>query len=330
MRRIISLYVALLLLPLTQWAVSASAQADPSLTQYFQAPTFFNPAAAGDTDYLRIRGGSRLQWVGIDNAPTDFIATGDVPFKLLNRRYGAGAALMQESIGLYNTLSVGAQLSGRQKLGKGVLSIGAQVNYLSQKFRGSEVFIPDDDDYHESSDEAIPTTDVTGSTVDLAAGVWYNHPRFWAGVSCTHLMSPTVKMKRESTTDTEQAENYEFQFDRTLYFMVGSNIPLKNTLFEVLPSLMVRTDLATVQADITARLRWKKFLTFGVGYRTQDAVSVLLEAELKGITLAYSYDYATSSIMRASSGSHEVWVGYSMKLDFNEQNRNRHKSIRIL
>ena len=93
---------------------------------------------------------------------------------------------------------------------------------------------------------------------------------------------------------------------------------------------MVRTDLKRVQADITARLRWKKFLTAGVGYRTNDAVSVLIEAELKGFTLGYSYDYSTSPIMRVSSGSHEVWVGYSLKLNFSEKNRNKHKSIRIM
>ncbi len=34
--------------------------------------------------------------------------------------------------------------------------------------------------------------------------------------------------------------------------------------------------------------------------------------------------------MRASSGSHEVWVGYSLKLNFGEKKRNRHKSIRVM
>ncbi|MDE7389041.1 MAG: type IX secretion system membrane protein PorP/SprF, partial [Muribaculaceae bacterium] len=109
-----------------------------------------------------------------------------------------------------------------------------------------------------------------------------------------------------------------------------SNIPIKNTLFEVIPSMLLRSDFRSVQADVTARLRWKKFLTAGFGYRTQDAVSVILQAEYKGFTLAYSYDYATTAIMRVSSGSHEIWAGYSLKLDLGEKNRNRHKSIRLM
>ena len=309
------------------------AQTDPVLTQYFQAPTFYNPAMAGSTDLLRIRGGSRLQWIGIHGAPKDFMATGDIPFKLINRRWGGGAVLFQESIGLYKTLNIGAQLSGRQKIGKGYLTAGVQVGYLTQSFQGSKVEIPDGDDYHESGDEAIPSMDVTGSTVDIGVGLGYSHKWIDVGLACTHVTSPTIKMKREgsegSSSGTE-AEEFQFKFDRTLYFTAISNIPIKNTLFEVIPSVLVRSDLRTVQADVTARVRWKKFLTAGIGYRTQDAVSVLLEGEYKGVTLGYSYDYATSAIMRASSGSHEVWIGYSLKLNFGEKNRNKHKSIRVM
>lgn len=308
------------------------AQTDPALTQYFQAPTFINPAAAGATDLLRIRGGYRMQWLGIDGAPRDFIAAADVPFKLFNRRWGGGLTMFQESIGLYSTLSINAQLSARQKIGKGYLTLGVQAGYLTQKFEGSKVSIPDDDDYHESTDEGIPNYDVEGNHLDLAVGLGYTHKWFEVGLACSHLLSPTIKMQREGQqgNGSSDEQNFEFQFRRNLYFIAQSNIPIKNTLFEVLPSVMVRSDLQTVQADISARVRWKKFLTAGLGYRTGDAVSVLLQGEFKGFTLGYSYDYATGAIMRASSGSHEVWVGYSLKLNFGEKNRNRHKSIRVM
>lgn len=50
------------------------AQGDAMLTHYWVVPTYYNPAAAGDTDNIRIRGGMRMQWVGIDNAPRTFLA----------------------------------------------------------------------------------------------------------------------------------------------------------------------------------------------------------------------------------------------------------------
>lgn len=70
---------ALLLCPCTK----AAAQTDATFTQYYNVPTYYNPAAVGQTDLLRIRGGARLQWLGIDNAPKTFAATADMPFKFL-------------------------------------------------------------------------------------------------------------------------------------------------------------------------------------------------------------------------------------------------------
>jgi len=313
-------------------APAARAQTDPNLTQYFQSPSYVNPAAAGATDLLRIRAGSRLQWLGIDGAPRDFMASADVPFALFGRRWGGGLTMFQESIGLYKTFSINGQLSARQKIGKGYLTLGVQFGYLTQTFKGSEVEIPDDDDYHDSNDEAIPTFDVEGNHFDMAVGLGYTHKWFTVGLACSHLLSPVIKMQREGSQGAGSSDEqyFEFKFRRNLYFTASSNIPIKNTLFEVLPSVLVRSDLQTVQADISARVRWKKFLTAGIGYRTNDAVSVMLEGEFKGITLGYSYDYSTSAIMRASSGSHEVWLGYSLKLNFGEKNRNKHKSIRVM
>lgn len=315
------------------------AQGDALLTQYWALPTYYNPGAVGDTDYLRIRGGARLQWVGIDNAPQSFIAAADMPFKLGNKRLGTGLVIQQESYGLFSNFTLDAQIGYKLKILKGELTVALQLGLFNEKFKGSEVYIPDDNDYHDPADDAIPQRDVAGNAFDLGIGAFYVHKKFWAGISLQHANNPTVSFTSDTEsgsragddgTTGELSKKYEFTASRTAYLMAGSNIPVKNTLFEVIPSLMLRSDFNRVQADVTARLRWKKFLGVGVGYRTEDAVSVLLEAEFKGITIAYSYDYATSAIMRASSGSHEVWLGYSLKLDFSEKNRNRHKSIRIM
>ena len=80
--------------------------------------------------------------------------------------------------------------------------------------------------------------------------------------------------------------------------MAGSNIPVKNTLFEVIPSLLVRSDFSITDFEVTGRLRYNKLFTAGIGYRHKDAVSVMLGAEIKGIFIGYSYDYHTSDISR--------------------------------
>lgn len=305
------------------------SQVDAQFTQYYAIPTYYNAAATGETDFVRMRGGSRLQWMGIDNAPRTFVLTSDMPFKFIGKRFGVGLNMQQESLGLYKNMDLGLQLSYKHKLFGGVLSAGLQVGIINETFKGSEVYLPDDDDYHESTDDAIPTQDLSGTSLDLGVGVYYTHKLFWAGVSCQHVNSPTITFNSESGEGTNE-KNYEFQAGRILYFMAGSNIPVKNTLFEVIPSVMVKSDFTFTTAEITGRVRYRKFLSMGLGYRYDDAISVVIGAEIKNFYLGYSYDYPTSAISKASSGSHEIFAGYSLKLDLSDKNRNKHKSIRIM
>lgn len=323
------IYYILIIITAAALSPEVAAQVDAQFTQYYAVPTFYNAGATGDTDFVRLRGGTRLQWMGIDNAPKSFLITGDMPFKFIGKRFGTGLVMQQESLGLYKNLNIAAQLSYKHKLFGGVLSAGLQVGIISETFKGSEVYIPDDDDYHESTDDAIPTTDLTGTSLDLGLGVYFTHKLFWAGVSCQHVNNPTITFNAASGESTNE-KNYEFKAGRILYFMAGSNIPIKNTLFEVIPSVLVKSDFTFTTAEITGRVRWRKFLSLGVGYRYDDAVSLVLGAELKNFYIGYSYDYPTSAISKASSGSHEIFAGYSLKLDLSDKNKNKHKSIRIM
>ena len=56
----------------------------------------------------------------------------------------------------------------------------------------------------------------------------------------------------------------------------------------------------------------------------------MIGAEYKNFIAGYAYDYPVSAIVKASSGSHEVSLGYSLKLDLSDKNKNKHKSIRIM
>ena len=306
-----------------------AAQSDAQFSQYYELQSYYNAAATGTTDLLKIRAGMRMQWVGIHGAPRTFAGTADMPLKLFGKRFGVGLVMQQESYGLYSNMNIGAQVSYKQKLFKGVLSIGAQIGFVDQSFKGSEVYIPEDDDYHQGSDDAIPQQDIRGNAFDVGFGLHYTHRWFWAGISGTHLNSPTVKLNAESGEGGSE-NNYEFQIGRTFYFMAGSNIQIKNTLFEVIPSVLVKTDLTFTTFEATARCRYNKFLSAGLGYRYNDAVYLALSAEFKGFFVGYTYDYPVTAIARASSGSHEIFAGYSLKLDLSEKNRNRHKSIRIM
>lgn len=310
-------------------SLPASAQSDVIFTQYKMLPTLYNPARTGDTDFIRIRGGARLQWVGITHAPKSFVATGDSPFKIGSKRIGAGVVITQESLGLFSNLLAAAQGSYKLKLFKGQLGIGVQVGYYNSQFKGSKVFIPSDDDYHQPNDPSIPTQDISGNAVDFSLGLNYTHRYFYAALSGLHLTSPKISMSLEGNEQTE-TQRYETELPRMLYFEGGGNIRLQNSLFELQPSLLLASDFSTFSANITMGATYNKFLNFGLGYRWNDAVSIMVGAEFKNFFIGYAFDYPLSAISRVSSGSHELVAGYQLKLDLSGKNKNKHRSIRIM
>ena len=324
LRRVVLMALLAALHCATSWG-----QIDPQFTQYWAVPSYYNAGAIGNIDSIHATIGSRLQWVGIRHAPMTFVGLADMPFKFLDRRWGAGVVLQQESMGLYKNTTVAVQLAWKKRMLGGTLSVGLQPGLLNESFDGGsgKTIIPEGDEAHTSADDAIPTSNVGGSALDFSAGVMFTHKKFWVGASCTHIMSPTIEMK---VGDSEE-KVYEFDAGRTCYFMAGATIPIAHTLWEVMPSAMVKTDMTFTQYEASARVRYNKFLTAGVGYRYQDALMFMLGANYKGFTVGYSYDYATNSMLsREGQGSHEVFVSYNVKLNMQEKNRNKHKSIRIL
>lgn len=314
-------------------AFATQAQSTPLYTEAWALPVLYNPAAVGSTDFLRIRGAGRMQWVGIENAPMSFSAVADIPFKLIGKRWGGGVNFTREGLGLFSNTHVNGQLGFRFNKFGGIFSVGLQVGYFSSSFKGSEVYIPDDDDYHDANDPAIPNQDVGGGTIDFGLGIMYVHPKFQVGLSLLHPTAPKVKLNTQGTTSSNAtSDNHEFEtfLNRSIYLSGGSNIPIKNTLIELQPDIILGYDLKTFTGVVSMKAWYNKLFFGGVAYRWNDAVAVNVGAEFKNFILGYAYEIPTSAILKASSGSHEIVIGYRMKLDFNGKNRNRHRSIRLM
>lgn len=332
--RILEKYLRLICLAVTAIialvaARHAAAQSDMIFTQHWALPTLYNPANTGDTDFLRLRGGARLQWIGVRHAPQSFVATGDMPFLLAKKRIGAGVTFSQESIGLFSNLLISAQGSYKLKALGGIFGFGLQVGYYNTRFKGSDVYIPDNDDYHQPNDPSIPTQDLTGNAADFSLGVSYTHRLFHLGISALHLTGPEVNMSIEGT-EANDTQEFSTQLRRTFYFEADSNIELQNSLFQLQPALLVATDLNSFSAGLSLRTTYNRFLSAGIGYRWNDALSIMIGAEFKNFFLGYAYDYPLSALSKATSGSHEIVAGYQLKLDLTGKNKNKHRSIRIM
>ena len=319
------------------------AQFDTQLSNYWAAINYFNPAYAGQTSNLEATLLSRMQWVGIEGAPRTTILAAQMPYSFMGKVHGVGASMYNDRSGLFSVSMYSGQYAWKKKMLKGNFSVGIQGGYINQSFDGTKVEIPEDD-YHNQTDEAIPTSLVSGTSIDAALGVFFSKEKWFAGLSVNHLLAPTLTL-----TDL-----YAFEIPRTYYFTAGYNIQLSNPLLELRPTVLVKTMemsslyldgdslvekvetnlmkamLRNTQVDISVRLIYKKQFWGGLSWRKGDALTLMLGGKFNMIEAGYTYDFPISQIIKASTGSHEVFIRYTMEINLNKGVKNKHKSVRIL
>ena len=296
---------------------TARAQWDVQFSDYTALKSFYNPAVSGTDGLLNIAGTYSMQMLGYKGAPATIFFGADCPIYFLNPRHGAGVSFMNDRIGMFNTTKIGIQYACNIKMGKkSRLAIGLQGAMLSESIDPSGVELLD------TNDPAFPTSKITGSRIDMGAGLYFYHPQYFLGLSGQHLLAPTILM----------AEKYEVSIERVYYLMGGCNIKLKNTLFSLAPSFLMQTDLQSWREDVQCKVYLDyndKKLYAGVGYSPTISTTFMVGGTFHGIKVGYSYQLYTSGI-GAINGSHELVVGYKTNLDLFKKGRNRHKSVRWL
>lgn len=324
-----------------------SAQYDTQVSNYWAIPSYYNPAYAGESGNLEASLLSRIQWLGIERAPRSTIITAEMPFAFMNRLHGVGLSMYNDRAGLFSSTVISGQYAWKKRIAKGDFSLGIQGGYINQTFDGSKVYIPESN-VHEGTDDAIPLSEVNGTSIDIALGLFYSHkaPRgkWYTGLSVTHLLAPELEL----------GENYVLEIPRTYYFTAGYNIQLNNPLIELRPSVLVKTmEMSSIkieqdsligkveedalkamwkntQIDVSLRMIYNKRFMGGLAWRNGDAVVVSLGAKFKMLEVGYAYDLPISRIIKESTGSHELFVKCVIDLNLKRGTRNRHKSVRVL
>ena len=293
-----------------------SAQYDVSFSHFWDMEPYYNPAAAGKENKLNVAAAYAMSFTGFENNPKSMYIGTDMPIYFLKKYHGVGVSLLNDQIGLFTHQRLALQYAYKQKLFGGTLSIGLQLGFISEKFDGSKV------DVEDSSDPALTKSDVNGSAMDLAAGIYYTHGSWYVGVSAQHINAPLVEL----------GETNELQIDRTIYLTGGYNIKLRNPFLTIHPSALIRTDGSSYRADIAGLLVYtndKKMLYGGVAYSPSNSVTAHIGGLFHGVKIGYSYEIYTSGISLAN-GSHELFIGYQTTLNLYKKGKNKHKSVRLL
>ena len=303
------------------------AQFDPQIGQYMFMQATYNPAAVGDGELMRVYGSHRMDFTGIDGAPMTTYFSFSSPFTIGKTMHGAGVRFVNDQFGLFSNQSLYAGYAYKLRLGKGYLSIGAELGFMNLSFAVDSVDLGDgNDDYHVGSDEAVPNTSgssekgASGMGVDLGVGVYYSAASWWAGVSYGHVTNPTLQWSDKSS----------IRVRGTLYAAGGYNWRLKNKDWVLMPSAMLQTDFRAWDVNLTMLAQLRERFRFGLGYRIAGSVNVILGVDIiNGLQLGYTYEMPANNLLKESYGSHELYLAYGFNV-LKPKRTNKYKSIRYL
>jgi type IX secretion system PorP/SprF family membrane protein len=289
-----------LVLTLTLWTMTSSAQQDPMFTHYMDNTLLVNPAYAGSRDALTVTALHRSQWVDYKGAPVTQTLTMHAPLR--NQHLGLGLSVLNDKIGPTNNTSLIADFAYRMQLtakSKLALGISAGANIFQASLNSLQL--------DQQSDPVFQNNLTNHITPALGFGAYYSRERFYTGVSVPNLLQNNYSVVNQaggSPLTGKQQRHY--------YFIAGAMLNITDEIAFKPTTLVKVTAAAPVQADLTASFIFMKRLLVGAMYRTGDAYGALVGFNITDqFHIGYSYDWSYGlKTSRYNMGSHEIMLRY--------------------
>lgn len=292
------------------------AQQDPQFSQYMFDRLSINPAVAGTTGQLCMTALLRQQWTGFEGAPKTGLFNVSAPINKISS--GIGMSVYLDELGQQKSTFARLHYSFHRRIGAGILGIGVYGGMGSHTL-GRNWIARDP----VADDTSIPANGASDGGFDLGAGIYYTTPKFWVGLSSTHLpetelLDVSIKMRRHYWV--QAGYNYEIGGD---------------SKYVLQPSTLIKSDGNSTQVDLNATFLYNSMVWLGVSYRTEDAIAPMIgymyePANGKSmVRIGYSYDVTTSRLRNYSSGSHEIMVNYCVLLE-KKPTEQRYFNVRFL
>jgi type IX secretion system PorP/SprF family membrane protein len=300
-------------------AYHLSAQQDPMFSRYmFNTMYLFNnPAYSGSHRNWTTNALYRTQWLGLEGAPQTVYAGAE---GMIGRKQnaGLGASLFYDKIGLDRVADLSANYAYHIHLNdENTLALGIKAGaFFYKSLLGQAVL--------DQSGDPIYAGDVQGVVPRVGVGAyWYTEDAF-AGLSI-----PTA-LAFDDRTDF----NIDLDKSGTLrrhYYAYGGYVFHLDNKIDLKPSLLLKYQpSAPLEADINLNVWFNNLFSCGLSYRTNDAVSMMLEVPLgKRLSVGYAFDHTVSRLRNFSTGTHELMVGYNFVSDLKVAGVRRQNGMRF-
>ncbi len=302
-------------------AMASYGQQAPAFTQYSTAYMFINAGYAGMGEGICVNALARQQWAGFKDAegnkvsPQDFLINADAPVKAIQG--GVGGAIIQDKLGFETNVGIRLAYSYHLRFSAGILGMGVGINLVNRSIDFSK--------FHpvQPNDPALLSAKQGAMIFDGNIGFFFkSNSNYYVGLSATNILES--QGKNLSTSGT----TIRYKTDRTFYLVAGYSFVLPNhPRFEIVPSLLIQSDIVSTQYNISAIVNYNSKFWGGVNYRYQESIGFMAGVKFQGFRFGYSYDISTLSM--GVPGSHEITLGYCFKIKVNK-NKTRYKNTRFL
>lgn len=286
------------LLLLLFFPLTVLAQQDPQFTLNNEYNSWANPSFMVNDYKLNVIVQHRQQWVGFNGRPITTLV--NTSYRIDKAWSALGISFLSDLLGAQHTGGATLNYAFDGRIGEHHIVPGIQMGLLFNTLDGSKLNPIDETDPNIVSEKS------NGMAFDIGLSLAYIYKGLSIGFSAKHLSAPVVKLSEGGT-------NSEYTVARHYYAHVSYEA-LLGRHFRLKPISFLKTDAASTQFDQflwfgTRNLnRYFDGVSFGVGYRIDDAAMVGIEFKLKWFTLGYSYDITTSGINNYSKGSHEGYL----------------------
>jgi type IX secretion system PorP/SprF family membrane protein len=321
--KIISNFKCLILIfMLSVFCGSLKSQQNIQFTQYIFNSIAVNPAYAGNKEEWYVQTSHRMQWMGMDGAPTTFQISADGLMNNQNGNVGLGFQVTSDNLGPQSATSFYANYAYRIRLDEADtrrLSFGLAAGITQYAIDGSIL---------KPNNTADPVASAMAAEFlpNVRAGLYYTSPKWYVGLSTLDLLSGADYQNfwiKDTVVNIVRRSHY--------YFQTGGFFNL-NEFTRLRPGILWKEDFHGPSViDLNAMFIFGKNFWLGASYRTGiylwekqyrenqtlsdfNAVAGIVQFVWDDqYRIGYSYDYMLNGLMPYQRGTHEITLGYLLR-----------------
>jgi len=313
---------------------SSIAQQIPLNNLYNQYRYLYNPAYAGDNDFMEAFLNSRRQWTGIDGAPSTSVFGLS---KSWDDHVGLGVIFVKDEVQFLEKLSGNFTYAYKVFINKEKnhkLTFGLSAGFIENKINFSGVNA-------DLSDPVLTGGKYDGFQVDASVGLKYNIRDFELSFAFPQLLANNINYSRNGFDDFDYNFTNHFAGLASYKFKISgyeydenSNRTKSDTKYTIIePSVFYRASVGTPwQLDLNLTFSNYKEQWLAVTYRPNNAAFVMSAGLLAfdKISLGYAYEFTNSKLSDYSNGSHEIIITYRFRHETKKEEAKKEEMNREL